>query len=109
MINFVLCLQNIPENRKWEFPRHQLRFLCLLDEGCFGQVWKCEALNITRDAEEGAAGVVAVKTLKGTVRISKTFIVLHTCNASHIENVSIYKKQLKIFHCWCFLTKCLFF
>ncbi|XP_035207617.1 tyrosine kinase receptor Cad96Ca-like, partial [Stegodyphus dumicola] len=51
----------IPENRKWEFPRHHLRFLGLLGEGCFGQVWKCEALNLcTTDG----AGLVAVKTLK---------------------------------------------
>ncbi|XP_054707143.1 tyrosine kinase receptor Cad96Ca-like [Uloborus diversus] len=51
----------IPENRKWEFPRHHLRFLGLLGEGCFGQVWKCEALNIYNS--DGAA-LVAVKTLK---------------------------------------------
>ncbi|GIY16304.1 tyrosine kinase receptor Cad96Ca [Caerostris extrusa] len=47
----------IPENRKWEFPRHHLRFLGLLGEGCFGQVWKCETLG---DSE----ALVAVKTLK---------------------------------------------
>lgn len=45
----------------WEFPRHQLRVLSQLGEGCFGQVWKCEALNLA-----GVSGVstVAVKTLK---------------------------------------------
>ncbi|CAL1260865.1 unnamed protein product [Larinioides sclopetarius] len=47
----------IPENRKWEFPRHHLRFLGLLGEGCFGQVWKCDTLG---DSE----ALVAVKTLK---------------------------------------------
>ncbi|XP_076368276.1 LOW QUALITY PROTEIN: tyrosine kinase receptor Cad96Ca-like [Tachypleus tridentatus] len=51
----------IPEDRKWEFPRHHLRFLGILGEGCFGQVWKCEALNI--DNKDGAC-IVAVKTLK---------------------------------------------
>ncbi|GFX02121.1 tyrosine kinase receptor Cad96Ca [Trichonephila clavipes] len=47
----------IPENRKWEFPRHHLRFLGLLGEGCFGQVWKCDTLGETE-------ALVAVKTLK---------------------------------------------
>lgn len=46
---------------EWEFPRHHLRFIHILGEGCFGQVWKCEALNI---ANTGASQVVAVKTLK---------------------------------------------
>lgn len=30
----------------WEFPRHHLKVFNILGEGCFGQVWKCEALNI---------------------------------------------------------------
>jgi hypothetical protein len=30
----------------WEFPRHQLKILCKIGEGSFGQVWKCEADNI---------------------------------------------------------------
>ena len=30
----------------WEFPRHHLNVINILGEGCFGQVWKCEALNI---------------------------------------------------------------
>ncbi|GFY63863.1 tyrosine kinase receptor Cad96Ca [Trichonephila inaurata madagascariensis] len=47
----------LPENRKWEFPRHHLRFLGLLGEGCFGQVWKCDTLGETEV-------LVAVKTLK---------------------------------------------
>lgn len=46
---------------EWEFPRHHLRFIHILGEGCFGQVWKCEALNI---GNSGASQVVAVKTLK---------------------------------------------
>lgn len=33
----------------------------ILGEGCFGQVWKCEALDI--DGKSGAT-IVAVKTLK---------------------------------------------
>ena len=47
----------------WEFPRHHLKFYGILGEGCFGQVWKCEALHMA-----GRAGptTVAVKTLKGT-------------------------------------------
>ncbi|BES94252.1 Tyrosine kinase receptor [Nesidiocoris tenuis] len=47
---------------KWEFPRHQLKVFNILGEGCFGQVWKCEA----RDIIEGEPGpkIVAVKTLK---------------------------------------------
>lgn len=32
-----------------------------MGEGCFGQVWRCEALNI--DGKEGTS-TVAVKTLK---------------------------------------------
>ncbi|GFU30191.1 tyrosine kinase receptor Cad96Ca, partial [Nephila pilipes] len=56
IINLITHLV-IPENRKWEFPRHHLRFLGLLGEGCFGQVWKCETLG---DSE----ALVAVKTLK---------------------------------------------
>jgi len=45
----------------WEFPRHHLKFFGILGEGCFGQVWKCEALNI--DGVKGTS-TVAVKTLK---------------------------------------------
>jgi len=54
---------NIPlgEDRVWEFPRHHLHFIGILGEGCFGQVWKCEALNI---CESEGNQVVAVKTLK---------------------------------------------
>jgi len=49
------------EKDKWEFPRHHLKFYGILGEGCFGQVWKCEALNI--DGRKGTT-MVAVKTLK---------------------------------------------
>ncbi|KAG8226289.1 hypothetical protein J437_LFUL002728 [Ladona fulva] len=45
----------------WEFPRHRLRVFNILGEGCFGQVWRCEAQDI--DGREGST-VVAVKTLK---------------------------------------------
>jgi hypothetical protein len=27
----------------WEFPRHQLKIVSKIGEGCFGQVWKYEA------------------------------------------------------------------
>ncbi|XP_069695707.1 tyrosine kinase receptor Cad96Ca isoform X1 [Periplaneta americana] len=49
-----------PDDR-WEFPRHRLKVFNILGEGCFGQVWRCEALDI--DGREGTT-VVAVKTLK---------------------------------------------
>ncbi|XP_057374868.1 fibroblast growth factor receptor-like [Daphnia carinata] len=45
----------------WEFPRHRLHVISILGEGCFGQVWKCQALNIA--GLEGSS-FVAVKTLK---------------------------------------------
>lgn len=48
-------------DRKWEFPRHRLQFLGILGEGCFGQVWKCEATNLLKTDE---TTIVAVKTLK---------------------------------------------
>lgn len=57
--------QQIPSNVKtgdrWEFPRHRLKIFNILGEGAFGQVWKCEALDI--GGNEGTTGV-AVKTLK---------------------------------------------
>lgn len=31
---------------KWEVPRHHVKVFNILGEGCFGQVWKCEALGI---------------------------------------------------------------
>lgn len=31
---------------RWEFPRHRLKFFNILGEGAFGQVWKCEALDV---------------------------------------------------------------
>ncbi|CAG7726827.1 unnamed protein product [Allacma fusca] len=48
-------------DNEWEFPRHQLQIGGILGEGCFGQVWRCEALNI--DKKVGTT-TVAVKTLK---------------------------------------------
>lgn len=47
------------ERDRWEFPRHRLQFVCILGEGCFGQVWKAHILG----QEESKP--VAVKTLKG--------------------------------------------
>ncbi|XP_034234117.1 tyrosine kinase receptor Cad96Ca [Thrips palmi] len=46
---------------RWEFPRHRLQVFDILGEGCFGQVWRCEATDI--DGKEGKS-TVAVKTLK---------------------------------------------
>ncbi|XP_072379897.1 tyrosine kinase receptor Cad96Ca [Diabrotica undecimpunctata] len=47
---------------RWEFPRHRLKFFNILGEGAFGQVWKCEALDM--DGNDTGVTVVAVKTLK---------------------------------------------
>ncbi|XP_042883083.1 tyrosine kinase receptor Cad96Ca-like [Penaeus japonicus] len=44
----------------WEFPRHRLKVMGILGEGCFGQVWKCEAV----DLQGKGTMLVAVKTLK---------------------------------------------
>lgn len=52
---------NTKPDDRWEFPRHHLKVFNILGEGCFGQVWRCEALDI--DGREGST-VVAVKTLK---------------------------------------------
>lgn len=30
----------------FEFPRHRLKFFNILGEGAFGQVWRCEAVDI---------------------------------------------------------------
>jgi len=58
----LLQTKDISDDKdKWEFPRHHLKFYGILGEGCFGQVWKCEALNI--DGRKGTT-MVAVKTLK---------------------------------------------
>merc|ERR1719367_2452884 len=50
------------EKDPWEFPRHHLKFFGILGEGCFGQVWKCEALNI--DGVKGTSTVEVMKMLK---------------------------------------------
>ncbi|CAH0559226.1 unnamed protein product [Brassicogethes aeneus] len=47
---------------RWEFPRHRLKFFNILGEGAFGQVWKCEALDV--EGNESGSAIVAVKTLK---------------------------------------------
>ncbi|XP_020714061.1 tyrosine kinase receptor Cad96Ca isoform X3 [Ceratitis capitata] len=56
-------MDNIAGNVKsrWEYPRHKLKFFNILGEGAFGQVWRCEAIDI--DGIEGVT-TVAVKTLK---------------------------------------------
>jgi len=53
------------EKDKWEFPRRHLKFYGILGEGCFGQVWKCEALNIDGN-KANTTTTVAVKTLKAS-------------------------------------------
>ncbi|ERL85918.1 hypothetical protein D910_03333 [Dendroctonus ponderosae] len=47
---------------RWEFPRHRLKFFSILGEGAFGQVWKCEAMDL--EGKEAGPSIVAVKTLK---------------------------------------------
>jgi fibroblast growth factor receptor 1 len=38
--------EKIATEDRWEFPRHRLKVFHILGEGCFGQVWKCEATDI---------------------------------------------------------------
>jgi hypothetical protein len=51
-IFLILCLQQPPgsgtpkPDDRWEFPRHRLKVFNILGEGCFGQVWRCEAQDI---------------------------------------------------------------
>lgn len=40
---------------RWEYPRHRLKFFNILGEGAFGQVWKCEALDV--DGELSVSGM----------------------------------------------------
>ena len=53
LLNYMLyyLFQTLPNDLKWEFPRHQLKIKDMLGEGCFGQVWKYEAENV--DGIEG--------------------------------------------------------
>ncbi|CAG9769267.1 unnamed protein product [Ceutorhynchus assimilis] len=46
----------------WEFPRYRLKFFNILGEGAFGQVWKCEAMDL--EGKDAGPTIVAVKTLK---------------------------------------------
>ncbi|XP_074595078.1 tyrosine kinase receptor Cad96Ca-like [Brevipalpus obovatus] len=52
---------NLSSNDPWEHPRHMIRILGILGEGCFGRVWKCEAYDI--GANSGAS-IVAIKAVK---------------------------------------------
>ncbi|CAL4064397.1 unnamed protein product, partial [Meganyctiphanes norvegica] len=49
-----------PVADKWEVLRHHIKILGILGEGCFGQVWKAEAVDIRGNGPM----LVAVKTLK---------------------------------------------
>lgn len=35
-----------PHTDRWDFPRHRLKFFNILGQGAFGQVWRCEAIDI---------------------------------------------------------------
>lgn len=35
-----------PNSDRWDFPRHRLKFFNILGQGAFGQVWRCEAIDI---------------------------------------------------------------
>jgi len=67
----------------WEFPRHQLRFISLVGEGCFGQVWKYEALEGINNDPDNASNIkktpttVAVKTLKSSAGEKEKKDLLH--------------------------------
>ena len=50
---------------EWEFPRHQLKVVAKIGEGCFGQVWKYEATEgVPGFSSKTASVTVAVKTLR---------------------------------------------
>ena len=50
---------------EWEFPRHQLKVVSKIGEGCFGQVWKYEATEgVPGFSSKTASVTVAVKTLR---------------------------------------------
>ncbi|XP_050298683.1 tyrosine kinase receptor Cad96Ca [Anthonomus grandis grandis] len=52
----------LKKHDSWEFPRHRLKFFNILGEGAFGQVWKCEAMDL--EGKDAGPTIVAVKTLK---------------------------------------------
>lgn len=62
--------QQITSNQSsyvWELERHRLRFLNLIDEGQFGQVWRCKLRLPSTDTttcSNNTEQTVAVKTLK---------------------------------------------
>lgn len=64
----------LDDSARWEFPRHQLRIYNMIGEGCFGQVWRCEADNI--DGVKGQT-TVAVKTLKESATDKERRDLLH--------------------------------
>lgn len=64
----------ILEDLKWEFPRHQLKIVSMLGEGCFGQVWKYEAEDIVN--VKGTT-TVAVKTLRSSATEKEKRDLLH--------------------------------
>lgn len=47
----AIALTNTKSVDKWEVPRHHIKVFNILGEGCFGQVWKCEALNIDSECK----------------------------------------------------------
>lgn len=49
----------------WEFPRHRLHVISILGEGCFGQVWKCQAQNIAGESFSEKPGPIACRHASG--------------------------------------------
>ena len=56
-----------PSTPVWEINRERVKILKVIDKGAFSRVAKATAWNISGDEEYST---VAVKMLKGTIRIS---------------------------------------
>ncbi|KAH9361562.1 hypothetical protein HPB48_001439 [Haemaphysalis longicornis] len=95
-------LSSLSEHSKWEFPRHHLRFIGILGEGCFGQVWKCEAMNITGSDEPV---IVAVKTLKGSTPypgLAAAEVMRRVRDGYRLEKPEHCKREMYniMYYCW---------
>ncbi|EFX73005.1 hypothetical protein DAPPUDRAFT_110251 [Daphnia pulex] len=61
-------IEYLPYDRRWEFPRNRLKLGVQLGEGCFGRVFKAEAVGI-KDSEE-TVKTVAVKMIKSATNVA---------------------------------------